>query len=111
VWKREAITLCSTKMRTLRDLKLDRPCAMGGFGSAQAECCDSVMPPPPPPPPPSTCVSSILGDGMSCQSEVALKAEADKLCTSRGLKLTAFGGYDPCGALSQFRHAKFTCCK
>ncbi len=110
VWKREAVTLCSTKMRTLNDLKLDRPCAMGGFGSAQAECCDSVMPPPPPPPP-STCVSSIVGDGMSCQSEMALKTEADKLCSSRGLKLTAFGGYDPCGALSQFRHAKFTCCK
>jgi len=56
-------------------------------------------------------VGGVLGDGMTCASEVNLKAEAEKTCASRGYKLTAFGAYDPCGALSKFRHAKFSCCK
>ena len=109
VWKREATTLCSTKKQVLQDLKLDKACAMGGFTDAQAECCDATMPGPTPPP--STCVGAVLGDGRTCANEANLKAEADKTCSARGMKLTGFAAYDPCGAVSQYRHAKFACCK
>lgn len=108
VWKREATTFCSTKMQTLHDLKLDKPCAMGGFVAAEAECCDVTTPPPPPPP--SMCVGAVIGDATKCQTEVALKSEAERTCNARGLKLTAFSAYDPCGAMAQYRQAKFTCC-
>jgi hypothetical protein len=111
VWKREATTFCSTKMQTLHDLKLDKPCAVGGFVAAEAECCDASMPPTPPTPPPTTCVGAVIGNPMTCQTEVALKTEAERTCVARGLKLTTFVAYDPCGAMAQFHHAKYSCCK
>ena len=88
VWKREATTLCSTKSRRSGDLKLDKACAMGGFTDAQAECCDTTIPGTDAAA--STCVGAVLGDGMTCSTEANLKAEADKTCSARGMKLDGF---------------------
>jgi len=64
-----------------------------------------------PPPPPPVCVAAVVGSPMMCVDEARLKAEADRTCTARGLKLTSFSAFSSCGAPGQFSQAKFECCK
>ena len=104
-WKTEGDTYCATKKQTLTGLSMSGPC-MGGFSEAEFECCGATPPPPPP-----TCTGGLLGDGRTCVAETTLKSQAEGTCKMAGLTLTAFSPYDACGAMGQYLHAKYECCK
>ena len=108
IWTREGTAFCAAKRATLSGISLDKVCGMGGFSEAKFRCCPTVTPPPPPPP---ACVAAVVGSPMMCVDEARLKAEADRTCTARGLKLTSFSAFSSCGAPGQFSQAKFECCK
>jgi hypothetical protein len=103
-WKTEGDTYCATKKQTLTGLSMSGPC-MGGFSEAEFECCGATPPPPP------TCTGGLLGDGRTCVAETTLKSQAEGTCKMAGLTLTAFSPYDACGAMGQYLHAKYECCK
>ena len=104
-WKTDGDNFCAAKKQTLTSLSMSVPC-MGGFSEAEFECCGATPPPPPP-----TCTSGVVGDGRTCNTESALKSQAEGVCKMAGLRLTAFSPYDACGAMAQYLHAKYECCK
>lgn len=59
------------------------------------------------------CIGAAIGDGMRCVDEKTLRAEAERTCNSRGLKLASFNAAGACRAAGMvgFTSAKFECCK
>lgn len=106
-WKMAATAFCASKKTTLRDLKFDKACGMGGFTSASAECCDNPAPPPPPPGP--MCISEELRSTTgACLDDGTWKKNADDFCRSKmlSLKNLSFGAACMGGHIS----AKVECC-
>jgi hypothetical protein len=109
-WKAEASLLCEAEGPdfVLQDIGFSMDCAGGDSSYVKLACCSPANDPGSPPP--TTCTGAALGDGTSCNSADAWKAEAESICASQSLVLTGIGYAEDCPG-GDSSHAKFECCE
>jgi hypothetical protein len=110
--KMQIHALCEADGRVLTDLSNMVECP-GGGGVVQADyvCCAPapVDPNQDPGPDPSGCVYSVLGDGTTCETPEALKAQASSVCAAEGLVVLDLSGTNDCPNGGS-TYAKLACC-
>jgi hypothetical protein len=85
-------------------------CPAGEAPGAKYECC-GISKLPPPPPPPSSCSDGFLGDGVTCEPYVDLKAKLADVCAATGGTLSSVMFADPSGCpAGEAPGAKYECC-